>query len=418
MANPVTRFILGRTEWVALPDLGLPAIKAKVDTGARTSALHAHFIEPFGRSSAPMVRFLVQPLPARPELEIACSAPVVGRREVMSSNGEREARFVIKTTIRIGTRDWPVEVTLTNRESMTHRMLLGRQALLSDMLVEPTSSFRQGKLGPKKAYRGLPATEPVKRALRIALLTRRPEAPSTQRLAAAAIARGHELEIIDARTLALVFDGPIPGLKRDGETLPHYDAVIPRIDEHSGPFAAATVRQLELMGSFVMNPGDALDRLANPLAVAQALAARGITLPKAEITARSAATLGEPTEESGDVLRFLVVDGTAIAAAGVSRGRMRKAETGLGGRARKIAETAAGALDLGLAAIDVDADAAAPVLRAISTLPQLTKFEKVSELAAAEPIIAALEAKVQSRSRRQVETFPLTANDLDEGDAD
>ena len=88
-------FTLGWEEWVNLPELGLPAIKAKVDTGARTSALHAVAIEPFGPAENPQVRFLIQPDPNNPNLELTCSARVVDRRDVTSSNGETELRFVI-----------------------------------------------------------------------------------------------------------------------------------------------------------------------------------------------------------------------------------------------------------------------------------------------------------------------------------
>jgi ribosomal protein S6--L-glutamate ligase len=139
-------FILGWEEWIALPELGLPAIKAKVDTGARTSALHAVFVEPFGSSRSPKVRFGVHPIPRRADVEIVCTAPVVDRREVRSSNGEREQRYVISTPLRIGDREWPIEVTLTNRDTMVYRMLLGRQAIAGGALVDPSSSFRQPRL--------------------------------------------------------------------------------------------------------------------------------------------------------------------------------------------------------------------------------------------------------------------------------
>ena len=139
-------FILGWEEWVALPELGLPAIKAKVDTGARTSALHASSIEPFGSSAAPMVRFVVHPHPSRSDIAVVCSAPVIGRREVTSSNGDSEHRYVIATAVAIGGRRWPIEVTLTNRETMSYRMLLGRQAIADGVLVDPSSSFLQPKL--------------------------------------------------------------------------------------------------------------------------------------------------------------------------------------------------------------------------------------------------------------------------------
>jgi ribosomal protein S6--L-glutamate ligase len=142
-------FILGRREWVALPDLGVHAILAKIDTGARTSALHADAIEVTGPPDAPRVRFILQPIPEQPEIEIACTGAVIDRREVTSSNGDSELRYIIETTISVGGRAWPIEVGLTNREGMTHRMLIGRQAILADTLVDPTSVFLQPKLSPR-----------------------------------------------------------------------------------------------------------------------------------------------------------------------------------------------------------------------------------------------------------------------------
>jgi ribosomal protein S6--L-glutamate ligase len=138
--------ILGWEEWVALPELGLPAIKAKVDTGARTSALHAFYVEPFGSARARKVRFGVHPVPRRDDIAVECIARLVDRREIRSSNGEREQRYVIETAIRIGDREWQIEVTLANRNMMTYRMLLGRQAISGDVLVDPSSSFLQPKL--------------------------------------------------------------------------------------------------------------------------------------------------------------------------------------------------------------------------------------------------------------------------------
>lgn len=153
-----TPFTFGWKEWLALPSLGLPAIKAKVDTGARTSALHAKGIEPFGGPDNPQVRFLIQPDPDNPSLELSCAAKVVDQRDVTSSNGEVERRYVIETDVEIGERRWPIEVSLTNRENMSYRMLLGRRAFEEDMVVDPNVSFAQaelsfsayGKLPPKR----------------------------------------------------------------------------------------------------------------------------------------------------------------------------------------------------------------------------------------------------------------------------
>lgn len=142
--------ILGWEEWVAFPGLGLPAIKAKIDTGAKTSALHAEAIEPYGPLAARRVRFLVRPAPRRPEIVVACSAPLVDERGITSSNGIREDRLVIRAEIAIAGHVWPIEISLSDRRDMSYRMLLGRQALQGgDVLIDPGASFRQPKLGFK-----------------------------------------------------------------------------------------------------------------------------------------------------------------------------------------------------------------------------------------------------------------------------
>ena len=193
------RFILGWEEWLSLPDLGLPAIKAKVDTGARTSALHAFFVEPFG-SACPAhgpLRRASHPRPRR--REVICTAEVIDRREVTSSNGERENRYVIRSTVSMGDRTWPIDITLANRETMAYRMLLGRQAILDDMFVDATSSFRQPRLG-YKVYGTRTRTAEDRRALRIALLTRQPDGASNRRLAARHRARAATASLVIDRT--------------------------------------------------------------------------------------------------------------------------------------------------------------------------------------------------------------------------
>jgi ribosomal protein S6--L-glutamate ligase len=149
-------FILGFEEWVGLPDLGLPSLKVKVDTGAKTSALHARLIAPFERDGVRYVSFKVQPVPRRPSIEVDCVARIVDERAVTSSNGEAEVRFVVATTLEIGTRSWPIEITLTNREAMSYRMLIGRQALQPGMLIDPKASFHQGRRSHKVYRRLLP----------------------------------------------------------------------------------------------------------------------------------------------------------------------------------------------------------------------------------------------------------------------
>lgn len=154
-------FIVGYEEWAGLPQLGLPSLKVKIDTGARTSALHARDIEPFERDGVHLVRFKVQPVPRRPRIEIDCVARLIDRRNVTSSNGERELRYVIETELEIGNRRWPIEITLTNRASMSYRMLIGRQALQPGMLVDPKVSGHQARRSHKVYRKLLPRTPPA-----------------------------------------------------------------------------------------------------------------------------------------------------------------------------------------------------------------------------------------------------------------
>jgi len=113
-----SRLIVGWQEWVSLPELGLPALKAKFDTGAKTSALHTSFIEAFGSPAHRKVRFWVQPWRNAADLKVAAVADVIDQREIVSSNGVREMRYVISTLLCIAGRQWPIEVTLTDRACM------------------------------------------------------------------------------------------------------------------------------------------------------------------------------------------------------------------------------------------------------------------------------------------------------------
>lgn len=136
---------IGWREWVGLPELGVDRIKAKIDTGARTSALHAFNVVPFKRGGRRFVRFFVHPRQRRRLPEIECVAPLVDQRTIRDSGGKTEDRYVIRTRLRIGNRSWPIELTLTNRDEMSFRMLVGRAAIRGKFNVNPGSSFRTGR---------------------------------------------------------------------------------------------------------------------------------------------------------------------------------------------------------------------------------------------------------------------------------
>ncbi|MFU8802612.1 MAG: ATP-dependent zinc protease [Bradymonadaceae bacterium] len=140
-----TRPVIGWREWATLTDLGLPAIKAKVDTGARSSAIHAYEISTFERDGVHMVRFLVHPVQRNTRETVAIETPIHDEREVRSSTGHGQLRIVIRPLIKLFDESWPIDLTLTNRELMGFRMLLGREALRGRFLIDPSKSFLAGQ---------------------------------------------------------------------------------------------------------------------------------------------------------------------------------------------------------------------------------------------------------------------------------
>jgi ribosomal protein S6--L-glutamate ligase len=442
---------LGWAEWVALPGLGLPALKAKIDTGARTSALHAHAIEPFGPIGAPRVRFAVHPIPGREDVAVTCEAAVIDRREVTVSTGETERRWVIATDLAVGDRQWPVELGLTARSAMAYRMLIGRQALGEDVLIVPGESFCQPRLG-YGGYRpsgGAPAAG----RLRIAVLSRAEGAYSTRRLVEEGEARGHEVQVLDTRRLYMAIDALAPGIHCGGRRLPRFDAVIPRIGASVTAYGAAVLRQFETLGSVCLNSAEGVQASRDKLHAHQILARHRIAMPltafasRPEDTAALIALAGQaplvvkllesaqgrgvvlaPTrraaesvisafrglhanflvqklvaEAEGADIRCLVIGGR-VAAAMLRRAAPGDFRSNLhqGGRAepvrlsraeRALAERAARAFGLGLAGVDLLRAADGPKVLEVNSSPGLEGIERVTGRNLAARVLAEVERR-------------------------
>jgi ribosomal protein S6--L-glutamate ligase len=138
--------IIGSDEWCAFPSLKIPAIKARVDSGAKTSSIHAVNIQKFSQNDEQWVRFEVHPLQKNKKITVHCEAPLIDQRVIKSSSGDKEKRPVICVELSLGEKQWEIEVTLTNRDSMGYRMLLGREAMNGRILIDPEGQCLLGEL--------------------------------------------------------------------------------------------------------------------------------------------------------------------------------------------------------------------------------------------------------------------------------
>ena len=193
------KIILGSEEWCSFPELGIPAIKARVDSGAKTSALHAINIAPFIKEGENWVKFDINPIQNNLKTVIHCEAKLIDKRVVKSSSGFREQRYVIQTKLAIGNDIWEIEMTLTNRDSMGFRMLLGREAMSGRILVDPEQKYLLGQTSTEILKDLYQNSISKKSGLRIGLLASNPELYSNKRIMEAGEMRGHEMHFLNIK---------------------------------------------------------------------------------------------------------------------------------------------------------------------------------------------------------------------------
>ena len=277
---------LGWEEWLALPGLKIPAIKAKIDTGATTSSLHALYVKPYNSKNGKRVHFIVNPLPDNPDVVIECTAKVVGEREITSSNGESEYRYVIETNIEIGDQKWPIEITLSNREGMQYHMLLGRSALPDNSIVNPAKSCILGRTSPV-IYEKTAQKEREFRPLHIGILSESNNIYSTRRLLDLARERGHTADLVRTSACYMNIAYENANVHYHNDTFDKYDAIIPRIGSSLTFYGTAVVRQFETMGTYCLNRAQAINASRDKLYAHQIMAQNRIPMPKTAFTKSS-----------------------------------------------------------------------------------------------------------------------------------
>jgi ribosomal protein S6--L-glutamate ligase len=449
------KIIIGSEEWCAFPTLGVPAIKARVDSGAKTSSIHAFNIQPFKRNNQSWVSFEVHPLQQDRDTVVRCEAIVIDKRSVKSSSGESERRFVIRVPMVMGEQEWEVELTLTNRDSMGYRMLLGREAMLHRLLVDPAASFNLGDKSQQEIEEHYGKAIEKASGLRLGLLASNPELYSNQRIIQAAQFRGHEIRFLDIKQCYMKLDASNPEIHyRGGSLLNDLDAIIPRIRPNMTFYGCALIRHFESLGVFSLNGAAAITQSRDKLFSLQLLQRSGLDIPTSgfanspvdtsdliemvggaplivkllEGTQGRGVVLAETRkaaesvinafktlkanllvqefikEARGKDLRCFVIDGKVVAAIErtAAPGEFR-ANIHQGGTAalvkitkeeRAVAIKAAKVLGLSVAGVDIIRSEKGPLLLEVNSSPGLEGIESATEKDIAGMLISAIEKKL------------------------
>tara|TARA_B110000881_G_C18554245_1_gene505906 strand:- start:178 stop:1575 length:1398 start_codon:yes stop_codon:yes gene_type:complete len=274
------KIIIGSEEWCSFPSLGIPAIKARVDSGAKTSSMHAFDIRTLKREGQSWVSFEVHPLQQNRKTTVRCEAPISDRRVVKSSSGDTEKRYVIKVPLKMGESLFEIEVTLTNRDSMGYRMLLGREAMQHRMLVDPSASFLLGDKTFEEVISVYGTSQVSRTGLKIGILASNPELYSNQRIMEAGRSRGHDIEFLNIKQCYMKLDADAPEVHyRGGRILGDFDAVIPRIRPSVTFYGCALTRHFESLGVYALNGSLPISQSRDKLFSLQLLQQSGLDIP-------------------------------------------------------------------------------------------------------------------------------------------
>ncbi|AWI26405.1 30S ribosomal protein S6--L-glutamate ligase [Flavobacterium pallidum] len=452
------KVIVGSEEWCSFPTLGIPTIKARVDSGAKTSALHAINIAPFIKNGENWVKFDVNPIQNNVKTVIHCESKLIDKRVVKSSSGFREQRYVIGSDLEIGGKIWQIEITLTNRDSMGFRMLLGREAMSGRILVDPEETYLLGEPTSDSLREIYKAAVTRQGGLRIGVLASNPELYSNKRIMEAGEMRGHEMHFLNIKECYMKLDATTPEIHyRGGRVLDDFDAVIPRIRPSITFYGCALTRQFEALKVFCLNSAAAITQSRDKLFSLQLLLNHGVDIPTTgfanspldtndlikmvggppiivkllEGTQGKGVVLAETKkaaesvinafkslnanilvqefikEANGKDIRCFVIDGKVVAA--IQREALPgefRANIHLGGTAsvikitaeeKKIAIKAAKAMDLKVAGVDIIRSSKGPLLLEVNSSPGLEGIEGATNKDIAGEMILAIEAHFKNK---------------------
>ena len=251
--------VIGNQEWCTFPELKTPAIRARIDSGAGTSSIHASNIKLFTRDGENWVKFEIHPLHESPKIVLRNEAKIVGVRKVKNTGGTSERRYVIKTPIKIGEFVYDIELTLANRDSMGFRMLLGREAMKNRFVVDPGAVNSLGDYTKQEIQEMYQMVEKKTGGLKIGVLATNRDLYSNIRIMQAGEERGHDMKFLNAELCYMKMDADAPEIRyRDGTKLEELDAIIPRLRPSMTHYGCALIRQFVSIGTYSLNGSDAI----------------------------------------------------------------------------------------------------------------------------------------------------------------
>ncbi|UCE69489.1 MAG: 30S ribosomal protein S6--L-glutamate ligase [Flavobacteriaceae bacterium] len=448
--------VLGSEEWCVFSELGIPAIKARVDSGAKTSSIQAINTKIVMRNGDEWVKFEVHPLQKNRSITIPCEARLIDKRTVRSSSGVSEERLVIKTPLKLGGETFDIELTLTNRDTMDFRMLLGREALSGRYVVDPGRMLLMGDFSGEDLDKAYAAYIQKKAGLKIALLASNPHLYSNRRIMEAGEDRGHDMVFLNVELAYMKLDANAPEIRyRGGNILNEYDAIIPRIKPSVTFYACALIRQFHNLGVYCLNSAEAINQSRDKLFASQLFAKHDLHIPITgfakspndtkdlikmvngapliikllESTQGKGVVLAETNkaaesvinafksvqtnilvqefikEANGQDIRCLVIDGKVVASMQrqAAKGEFR-ANIHQGGKAgkvkitrdeRKLAIKAAKVLNLTVAGVDIIRSNRGPLLLEVNSSPGLEGIENATGRDIATEMISTIEKKLK-----------------------